>query len=106
MDGEACFLDAHWTRLVEGMKVLRIQHAELHWTVPRLEEYIRKLWMECGLPNGRARLTVYRDSPGYFRPRTHEGRLHLELQPVPSPGYHPQCTRATPLTSTLRCARR
>jgi branched-subunit amino acid aminotransferase/4-amino-4-deoxychorismate lyase len=86
MDGRGCFLDSHWTRLLEGLKVLRI-HMPATLDLPRLEEYLRKLSIECGLPNGRARLTVYRDSPGYFRPRSHEGSFTIELQPVPSPRY-------------------
>ncbi len=86
VNGKACFLDAHWTRLVEGMKVLRIEQPK------RLDEaslvaYITELVEECELPNGRARLTVFRDSPGYYRPRSHEGGFTLELKPVPSPNF-------------------
>ncbi len=86
MDGRGCFLDSHWTRLLEGLKVLRIEMpAKLD--LPRLGDLLRQLSAECGLPNGRARLTVYRDSPGYFRPRSHGGSFTIELQPVPSPRY-------------------
>jgi branched-chain amino acid aminotransferase len=86
MDGRGCFLDSHWTRLLEGLKVLRIQMPTT-LDLPRLADHLRRLSIECGLANGRARLTVYRDSPGYFRPRSHEGSFTIELQPVPSPRY-------------------
>ena len=86
VNGKACFLDAHWTRLVEGMKVLRIEQPK-GLDERSLITFITRLVEECGLPNGRLRLTVFRDSPGYFRPRSHEGGFTLELKPVPSPNY-------------------
>ena len=84
--GKACFLDAHWTRLVEGMKVLRIERPK-GLDERSLVTFITRLVEECELPNGRLRLTVFRDSPGYFRPRSHEGGFTLELRPVPSPNF-------------------
>ena len=86
VNGKACFLDAHWTRLVEGMKVLRIEQPK-GLDEGSLVTCITRLVEACGLPNGRLRLTVFRDSPGYFRPRSHEGGFTLELKPVPSPNY-------------------
>lgn len=86
VQGKPCFLDAHWARLVEGLRVLRIERPK-GLDENSLSTYIEKLVAECGLPNGRARLTVYRDAPGYFRPRSHEGGFTLELDPVPSPNY-------------------
>lgn len=86
VNGKACFLDAHWTRLIEGMKVLRIQQPK-NLDERSLVAYITQLVEACELPNGRARLTVFRDSPGYFRPRSHEGGFTLELKPVPSANF-------------------
>ncbi len=86
VNGKACFLDAHWTRLVEGMKVLRIEQPK-GLDERSLMGFIERLSQECGLPNGRVRLTVFRDSPGYFRPRSHQGGFALELEPVPSPVF-------------------
>ncbi len=86
VNGKACFLDAHWSRLVEGMKVLRIQQPK-GLDQQTLVTCINRLVEECMLPNGRLRLTVFRDSPGYFRPRSHEGGFTLELKPVPSPNF-------------------
>jgi branched-subunit amino acid aminotransferase/4-amino-4-deoxychorismate lyase len=85
-NGKGCFLDAHWTRLVEGLKVLRIQMpTALDRT--KLDAYLRDLAERNGLPGGRARLTVYRDSAGYYRPRSHEGGFTLELSSTPHPRY-------------------
>lgn len=86
VNGRPCFLDAHWARLLEGLKVLRIEQPDkLDRTA--LERYIVQLAERCGLPNGRARLTVYRDSPGYYRPQHHAGGFTIELKPIPSPVY-------------------
>lgn len=86
VNGGGRFLDAHWARLQEGLAVLRIKMPP-GLDRGTLEEYIKQLVSACGLPNGRARLTVFRDSSGYYRPKTHEGGFTLELQPVPSPTY-------------------
>jgi branched-subunit amino acid aminotransferase/4-amino-4-deoxychorismate lyase len=84
--GKACFLDAHWARMVEGMKVLRIEHPK-KLDRARLEAYLTQLVKECELPDGRARVTVFRDTPGYYRPKSHEGGFTIELKPVPAPNY-------------------
>ena len=86
VNGKGCFLDAHWTRLVEGMKVLRIE-PPLSLDRQRLEVYIAQLVERSELWNGRIRLTVYRDSPGYYRPKQHTGGFTMELKPVPHPTY-------------------
>lgn len=86
VNGKACFLDAHWTRLVEGMKVLRIEQPK-NLDEHSLVSYITRLVEECELPNARVRLTVFRDSHGYFRPRSHQGGFTLELKPVSSPNF-------------------
>jgi len=84
--GVPCFLDAHWARLTEGMKVMRIQYpARLDRA--SMERYLIQLVARCGLQNGRARLTVYRDSPGYYRPQEHTGGFTIELKPVPTEVY-------------------
>jgi len=84
--GVPCFLDAHWARLTEGMKVMRIHHpAKLDRA--SMERYLIQLVARCGLQNGRARLTVYRDSPGYYRPQEHTGGFTMELKPVPTEVY-------------------
>ena len=86
VNGKGCFLDAHWARLVEGMNVLRIE-CPRDLDQQRLEVYISQLVERSDLWSGRARLTVYRDAPGYYRPKDHRGGFTLELKTVPSPTY-------------------
>ncbi len=84
--GKPCFLDAHWARLSEGLKVLRI-------TVPqgldrvRLEQAIAELAARNNAPNARCRLTVFRDSPGYYRPQRNDGAYTLELTTLDREAY-------------------
>lgn len=86
VNGTPCFLDAHWARVTEGMKVLRIQ-PPAGLDRQSLERYLVQLVARCGLPNGRARLTVFRDSPGYYRPQHHAGGFSIELKPIPFDVY-------------------
>lgn len=86
VEGRACFLDAHWTRLQEGLKVMRIERPSGLDSV-RIQEMIALLAKENGMPNARARLTIYRDAPGYYRPRAHQAGYTIELASVPSARY-------------------
>lgn len=86
LNGAPSFVDAHWTRLQEGLKVLRIE-TPAGLDPSSIVRMITELSGACGLPNGRARLTVYRDAPGYYRPRAHTGGYTIELHPVPTPNY-------------------
>ncbi len=84
--GRVCFIDAHWARLVEGLKVLRI---ELPVELGRhpLEQAILELVERNSMPNARCRLTVFRDSPGYFKPEGNKGAFTIELTPVERDTY-------------------
>lgn len=84
--GKACFLDAHWSRLMAGLKVLRIDMPE-RLGRDRLEQMVMELSERNGLPNARGRLTVFRDSPGYYRPDHNKGGFTLELFPVDRETY-------------------
>ncbi len=76
--GRACFLDAHWARLTEGLRALRIDMPE-GLGLDRLRQAIGELLERNGLQAARCRLTVYRDSPGYYRPAHNKGAYALEL---------------------------
>lgn len=84
--GKPCFLDAHWARVLEGLKVLRIEQP-VTLDRERLERYILELVERCEMPNARCRLTVFRDAPGYYRPKRHLGAFTIELMPVPRDVY-------------------
>lgn len=86
VNGAPRFMEAHWVRLQEGLKVLRIGQPE-GLDVVSATRMLRELSGACELPNGRARLTVFRDAPGYYRPRAHTGGYTMELKPVPTPNY-------------------
>ncbi len=79
--GKPCFLDAHHARLQEGLKALRI---DLPKDLDRLglERQILELTERNEMPNARCRLTVYRDSPGYFRPKRNDATYTIELMSV------------------------
>lgn len=84
--GRACFLDAHWARLTEGLRVLRI---ELPANMGReaLEQAIHELVERNESPNARCRLSVFRDSPGHYRPEQNKGAFTLELMPMERETY-------------------
>lgn len=84
--GRACFLDAHWARLMEGLKVLRIEMPK-ELGLEKLERAIGELIERNEAVNARCRLTVYRDSAGYFRPERNTGAFTLELFPVERETY-------------------
>lgn len=86
LKGRPLFLDAHWARLTGGMETLRIEQPkglDRH----SLERHLVELSQRCEMPNGRARLTVFRDSPGYYRPKQHTGAFTIEFDPVPQESY-------------------
>lgn len=84
--GRICFPDAHWARLSEGLKVLRIKMPE-HLGQDLLAGAVRELVEHNQMPNARCRLSVFRDSPGYYRPERNTGAFTLELSPVPRDTY-------------------
>ena len=84
--GKPCFLDAHWARLSEGLKVLRINVPQGLDRV-RLEQAIGELAARNNAPNARCRLTVFRDSAGYYRPERNDGAYTLELTALDREAY-------------------
>lgn len=84
--GRACFLDAHWSRLSEGLRTFRID-MPAGLGRERLEQAIGELLERNGLKDARCRLTVYRDAPGYYRPEHNAGSFTLEAFPVTQGNY-------------------
>ena len=68
------------------MKALRI---DLPKDLDRegLERQVLELVERNEMPNARCRLTVYRDSSGYFRPKQNDGTYAIELMSVPQDVY-------------------
>jgi branched-chain amino acid aminotransferase len=86
IDGKPRFLDAHWSRLAESLKVLRI-------SMPRgldrasLERFLVELSQRSGIQSGRGRLTVHRDASGHYRPAGNDGAFVVELHAMAEPTY-------------------
>lgn len=86
IDGKPRYMDAHWMRLSESCKVLRIDvPAALDRS--RAEELITDLAGRSGVRSGRCRLTVYRDAPGHHRPQGNTGGFAIEVQPLADATY-------------------
>ncbi len=86
IDGRPVFLEAHWTRLVESMKALRIERPS-GLDLVQLSGHIVELARRNAVPSGRCRLTVFRDSEGHYRPAGNKGAFTLELKPLTDPTY-------------------
>ncbi|MCB9171079.1 MAG: aminotransferase class IV [Flavobacteriales bacterium] len=84
--GRPCFLEAHWMRLQEGCKLLRIDLPE-GMGLDMLEAAIIELAERNGVTGGRTRLTVFRDARGHYRPEGHKGAYSLEVVPIDGPVY-------------------
>lgn len=86
IDGRPIFLDAHWLRCTETMKVLRIDPPE-KLDPKTLARYIEVLVQRTGIISGRCRLTVYRNAEGHYRPASHKGGFSVELMPFEPATY-------------------
>lgn len=86
IDGAPRFLDAHWARLTESLKVLRINMPP-GLDRAALERFFVDLSAKSGIKSGRGRLTVYRDATGHYRPEGNEGAFTIELHPMPDASY-------------------
>jgi len=62
------FIENHWSRLVQGMKIVKMRSSE-DFSRQTLERYIEKLLNKNRIFKGaRIRLTVYRDEGGLYSP--------------------------------------
>lgn len=86
MDGKPLFLDAHWARLTEALKVLVIDRPA---TLDRssLERSIEVLVQRTGIMSARCRLTVFRDADGHYRPTSNKGSYTIEVAPFEPSAY-------------------
>lgn len=84
--GRACFLDAHWARLTGSLRVFNIE-MPVGLARESLARMVAELSERNAMPNARGRLTVFRDSAGYYRPERNAGGFTLELLPVDRETY-------------------
>lgn len=79
--GYPCFLDAHWARLTDGLRMLRIELPE-GLDQARLRQELQTLAQRNKLANGRFRFTVYRHAKGHYTPQGNASAYTIELEPV------------------------
>lgn len=68
LDGKVLFLEDHYFRLMSGMRIVRMQ-IPMQFTMEYFEAQILATAQANNCENsGRVRMTVYRDSDGYYLP--------------------------------------
>src|SRR6185503_1070365 len=86
MKGHLKFADQHADRLQRGMKTLKIDgYSQMDsWFLKEKAEDIAR---RNKAKHGRLRLTVYRDSDGFYAPSQNKMGWCLEMQPLEEPRY-------------------
>jgi branched-chain amino acid aminotransferase len=86
MKGKLRFADLHAERLQKGMKALKIDGYSQtdSWF---LKEKVEELARRNKVKHGRLRLTVFRDSEGFYTPTQNKMGYCLELTPFDEPRY-------------------
>lgn len=80
VNGEACFFENHYSRLEAGMKALKMD-APHAFSLEYFTNLLNMLAQRNGIHQGGvARLTVYRNSGGKYRPATNEVSFILEVE--------------------------
>lgn len=89
MKGELRYAHLHADRVRKGMKILKIEgHSDIdeYFLNEKVSELVRR--NKIG-PNGRARLTVFRDSDGLYSPTSNQMGYSLEISKVNENTYSP-----------------
>lgn len=87
MKGELKFADLHAERIRKGMKLLKLDswsHLDTWFIRQRVEELVRR--NKIG-PDGRIRLTVFRDADGLYSPSNNKMAFALETQKLEESNY-------------------
>lgn len=85
--GKAQLLEGHTERLLAGMRVLEMDIPE-DFTAARFRTEIEELCrMNTVKKDARIRLTVFRDTGGFYAPDTNTASFLIEAQPVEEEGY-------------------
>lgn len=87
LDGKILFLEDHYFRLMSGMRIVRME-IPMNFTM----EYFESQMLETAKANdclhsGRARITVYRNSGGYYLPKTNDVNYLVEAIALPNSLY-------------------
>ncbi|MDB5002429.1 MAG: pabC [Mucilaginibacter sp.] len=86
LKGQLKFADMHAERLARGMKALKIDGYS-QMDAYFLKEKAEQLSIRNKSKHGRLRLTVYRDSEGFYAPTQNKSGYCLEFTPADEPRY-------------------
>lgn len=71
LDGKVLFLEDHYFRLMSGMRIVRMK-IPMHFTMEFLEsQLLETAKYNNSLDSGRVRITVFRNSGGFYLPDDH-----------------------------------
>lgn len=87
LDGKVLFLEDHYFRLMSGMRIVRME-IPMDFTMEYFENQLLDTAKanDC-LHSGRARMTVFRNSGGYYLPKTNEISFLVEAIALPNSLY-------------------
>lgn len=86
-NGEPRFLNYHYERLIEGMKLLKIETDNSFTEEFLLKQITRLRAVISGAKEGRIRVTIYRNGGGLYTPNVNSFSYLLELTPLAINGY-------------------
>ncbi|MBS1533861.1 MAG: aminotransferase class IV [Bacteroidetes bacterium] len=82
VDGKVLFLEDHYFRLMASMRIVRME-IPMDFTMERFEaEIIKTAQMNLCVDSARARITFYRDSSGYYLPKTSQVAYVIRVHPL------------------------
>lgn len=82
VNGKVCYIEKHINRLVDGMKVLKMNVPQ-NYTNQFFINEIQKLIVSNEIAGGgRIRITIYRDAEGYYTPETNDVSFVIEAVPL------------------------
>ena len=87
VNGNICFLNKHIHRLLEGMRMLKMNIPE-NFNTDFFQVEISKLILNNSINSGgRVRITIYRDASGYYTPDSNEVAFVIEGFSIPENNY-------------------
>ena len=88
VNGKVFFWEDHYLRLMASMRIMRME-IPMNFTMEFLEEQLLNTLASNGLENApaRIRLSVFRNSGGYYLPETNEISYIIEAGQLDSPFY-------------------
>lgn len=87
LDNQILFFEDHYFRLMSSMRILRME-IPMNFTMEFLEQQVLSLIAQQDkAPSYRVRITVYRDSEGFYAPQTNEVGYIINALPLENALY-------------------